>query len=224
MINLGIESALPNTLLKMKKTGDPKWYVNHADKLLKWCYEADIRVGINILTGFPWETAEDMKQMQKYIDRIKHYVTSGFYGGILQPQPGTEMYENYAKEYGFENWWLYKKPAFEDNSYRPFFMTYYHTYWDHLQNDFFDFDKKLFREIDKLYKQMGKWNLYIFTKRRFKNPLAIQSIYFGVFILSNISILLFNISPKLERKLMEKIKKFSYKFKFRRAVDNFKKL
>ena len=216
MINFGIETALPRTLLGMKKTGNPEWYVKHADDLLNWCYEANICVGVNILTGFPWETAEDMKYMQQYINRIKKYVTSGFYGGILQPQPGTEMYEKYAKEYGFEKWWINKKPLFNDD-YRPFFMAYYHTYWDHLHNDFFKFDKKLFKEIDRLYKLMGKWNLYIFTKRRFKNPAVIYLIYSGVFILSNISILIYKISPKLERILMERLKKFSYKFKFRKG-------
>ena len=218
MVNFGIESALPKTLLEMKKTGNPKWYIEQADKLLEWCYGYGIRVGVNILTGFPWETAEDMKEMQKYIDRTKHYVTSGFYGGILQPQPGTDMYEKYANKYGFEEWWLHRRGIFRDNNYRPFFMAYYHQYWDHLQNNFFSFDKEMIEEIDKLYRQMGKWNLYIFTKRRFKNPLSIQAIYYGVFILSNISMLLYKISPKLERKLMTKIKKFSYRFKFRKGA------
>jgi len=220
MINLGIESALPNTLLKMQKTSNPEWYIKQADKILKWCKERDIRIGVNILTGFPWETPEDMKEMQKYIQRIKRGVTSGFYGGILQPQPGTEMYEKYAKKYNFEKWWLIRKPVFENNSYRPFFMTYYHPYWDHLQNNFFDFKKNLFKEIDRLYRQMGKWNLYIFTKRRFKNPLAVQTIYQTVLLLSNASIFLYKISPALERRLMEKIKKFSYRFKFRRGTKN----
>jgi len=219
MINLGIESCLPNTLLKMQKTGNPEWYVKHADEILKWCHEAGIRVGVNILTGFPWETAKDMRVMQRYIDRIKKYVTSGFYGGILQPQPGTAMYENYAKEYGFEKWWLYKEDLFKD-SYRPFFMAYYHPFWDHLQNNFFHFDKKVFREIDKLYKQMGKWNLYIITKRRFKNSIAISAVYQGIFILSKFSSFLYSLSPSLEKLLMERLKKFSYRFKFRKGKEN----
>lgn len=216
MINFGVESALPKTLIEMKKTANPKWYIEHTDNLLKWCAEENIRVAVNILTGFPWETAEDMKEIQRYINRIKNYVTSGFYGGILQPQPSTEMYDKYAKEYGFEKWWLHRKSIFKDD-YRPFFMAYYHPYWDHLQNNFFNFEKNKFREIDKLYKLMGKWNLYIFTKRRFKNPISVFIIYQGVFILSKFSNLLYEISPSIERKLMEKIKKFSYKFKFRKG-------
>ncbi|MDO8528367.1 MAG: radical SAM protein [Nanoarchaeota archaeon] len=218
MINFGVESALPETLLKMKKTANPKWYVEHTDNLLKWCYEEKIRVAVNILTGFPWETAEGMKEMQKYINKTKKYVTSGFYGGILQPQPGTEMYTEYAKEYGFEKWWLQKRSIFKDD-YRPFFMAYYHQYWDHLQNNFFNFDKDKFREIDKLYKLMGKWNLYIFTKRRFKNPFIIQFIYQGLFLLSNISIILYKLSPRLEKRILERIKKFGYKFKFRKGSE-----
>jgi len=219
LITFGIESFLPRTLKGMNKTPNPKQYIEQANKVLKWCKEAGIRVGVNILTGFPWETAEDMKEMQRHIKRIRKYVTSGFYGGILQPQPGTKMYNDYAKQYGFENWWLYKKPLFKDD-YRPFFMTYYHQYWDHLHNNFFNFDKKVFREIDKLYKLMGKWNLYIISKRRFKNPLFSYLVYQGVFVLSNISILLFYINPRLEKRLFKKIKKFSYRFKFRRGTEN----
>ncbi|MGV8151729.1 MAG: B12-binding domain-containing radical SAM protein [Candidatus Nanoarchaeia archaeon] len=217
MINFGIESAIPNTLLKMKKTSNPKWYVEQADKLLKACYKHNIRVGVNILTGFPWETPEDMRYMQKYIDRIKKYVTSGFYGGILQPQPGTDMYEEYAKKYGFEEWWIHKRGVFRDNSYRPFFTVYYHQYWDHLKNNFYKFDKPIIKEIDKLYRQMGKWNLYIFTRRRFKNLFSVLLVYYGVFALSNFSYMLYKISPGLERALMGRIKKFSYRFKFRKG-------
>ncbi len=216
MINFGIESALPNTLMKMQKTANPKWYIEHSDNLLKWCAEENIRVAVNVLTGFPWETAKDMKDMQKYINKIKKYVTSGFYGGILQPQPATEMYEKYAKEYDFETWWLNKESIFREE-YRPFFMTYYHPYWDHLHNNFFNFEKDKFKEIDKLYKLMGKWNLYIFSKRRFKNPVAIFVVFQGSFILSKISNILYEISPNLEKKLMERVKKFSYRFKFRKG-------
>ncbi|MEK6860318.1 MAG: radical SAM protein [Nanoarchaeota archaeon] len=222
MIILGIETALPKTLLEMNKVlgingiTTPELYVQRADDILKWCEEFDVRVGANILCGFPWETPEDMREMQRYINRIKYRITQGFYGGILQPQPGTSMYDRYAKKYGFEKWWLYKEPLFKDD-YRPFFMTYYHQYWDHLYNDFFKFNRKYFKEIDKLYKLMGKWNLYIFARRRFKNPLIAYSIYQISFILSNISIILFSISLRFERMFMEKIKKFSYRFKFRKG-------
>ncbi len=220
MITLGVESCLPQTLLKMKKTGNPEWYVSHTDDVLKWCKKAGIRVGVNMLAGFPWESAEDMRITQKYIGRIKKYVTNGFYGGILQPQPGTEMYEKYAKEYGFEQWWIKKKPLFKDN-YRPFFMTYYHQYWDHLNNNFFKFSEEYFREIDKLYRMMGVWYIYVISRRRFKNELAVYSVYLGVLALSIISYGLFKISRKLERSIMERVKKFSYRFKFRKGAENY---
>ncbi len=225
MITLGIESAIPKTLLGMNKilgingVTSPELYVQRADDILKWCEGLNIRVGVNILTGFPWENFEDMEEMQRYINRIKYRVTQGFYGGILQPQPGTEMYKKYAKEYEFEGWWLHKKPLFKD-SYRPFFMAYYHVFWDHLHNDFFKFNKKMFKEIDELYRIMGKWNLYVITRRRFKNLIAAYLAYQGVFILSRLSMVLFNISPELERMLMEKLKKFSYRFKFRKGANN----
>lgn len=221
LIILGIENAIPKTLLEMNKiigangVTTPELYTQRAEDILKWCKELDMRVGTNILCGFPWETVQDMKKMQEYIHRIKRRITQGFYGGILQPQPGTKMYDKYAKEYGFEKWWIDKKPLFKDD-YRPFFMTHYHQFWDHLHNNFFNFDKDYFRELDKLYRIMGKWNLYIFSKRRFKNQLIAYLIYQTSFVLSNVSMALFYISPRLERKLMERVKKFSYRFKFKK--------
>ena len=219
MISLGVESCIPETLKRTKKTGNAKWYIEHTDEVLKWCQEAGIRAGVNTLVGFPWETKKDIKYFQKYVKRISPYVTQCFDGGIVQPQPGTEIYNEYSKKYNFENWWLNREPLFKDD-YRPFFMTYYHTFWDHLHNNFFNYNKGVFKEIDKLYKIMGKWDLYMISKRRFKNKFVVYGVYQGLYFLSNFSLLLFNVSPKSERFLMERVKKFSYRFKFREGTEN----
>jgi len=222
MIILGIESSIPKTLIGMNKVlglnkiTTPKLYTKRAEDILKWCNELDIRVGTNILSGFPWESVDDMKEMQNYINKIKYRITQGFYGGILQPQPGTVIYDKYAKQYGFEKWWINKEPVFKDN-YRPFFMTYYHVFWDHLHNNFFNFNKEYFNEIDKLYRIMGDWNLYIFAKRRFKNPFVAYLVYKSSLYLSLFSEFLYLHWPKLEKRLMKDVKKFSYKFKFRKG-------
>jgi len=226
LIILGIENAVPKTLLGMKKIigangiTTPALYLQRINDILRWGKEANVRVGANILCGFPWETVQDMKDMQRYINQIKQNITQGFYGGILQPQPGTIMYDKYAKEYGFENWWINKKPLFKDD-YRPFFMTYYHVFWDHLHNDFFHLNKKVFKELDKLYRIMGDWNLFIFSKRRFKNQFTTFFVYKSTLILSKFSEFLYKISPGLEKVLMERIKKFSYQFKFRKGHSKF---
>lgn len=215
MISLGIESCIPSTLIKIKKTCNPEWYINHSFNVLKWCKEADIRAGVNILTGFPWDTAEDIKNLQDYVKKIKEYVTQSFCGGILQPMPNTEIYNECAKKYGFEKWWLYKEPLFKED-YHPFFMMYYHMFWEQLQNNFFKLDKKIFKEIDKLYKMMGKWNLWIITARRFKNQMARYCVYFGLLCASRISLAFYYLSPKIEKFLMEPLQSFSYKFKFKK--------
>jgi len=221
MIIIGVESNVPRTLIKTRKTGNPQWYVKQTDNLLKWCKEAGVRAGVNILTGFPWEKPEDIKLVKKYVTRIEPYVTQGFGGGILQPMPNTEDYDENAKKYGFEDYWLHKKPVFKDN-YRPFFALYYYYYWDHLQNNFFKFDKKMFNAIDDLYKMMGRWQLFVITKRRFNNPIIARIVFFGILTLSNVSLFLYKFSPNLEKKLLEKIKNFSYRFKFRKKTDNLK--
>jgi len=214
MISLGVESFIPHALIKMKKTGNPKWYIKRTKDILKWCYDLKIRAGVNILTGFPWETKEDIKKMQWHIKKIRKYVTQGFCGGILQPMPNTEVYNQYAKQYNFENWWLKRELLFKED-YHPFFMNYYHVFFEQLQNDFFNMKKEVFKEIDKLYKMMGKWNLKIIVNRRFKNPVVRYALYNGLFIISNISLLLYVISPKLEKFLMKNISNFSYRFKYR---------
>ncbi len=215
MISLGVESFIPYSLIKMKKTGNPDWYINRVNDILLWCYESKIRVGLNILTGFPWNTVKEIREMQKHIKKIKKYVTQGFCGGVLQPMPNTEDYEKYAKEYGFEKWWLNKKVIFRED-YHPFFMLFYHVFWEQLHNNFFNLDDSVFKEIDKLYRMIGKWNLWVIVKRRIKNRFIKYTVYSSLFILSNLSLLIFNISPKLEKRLMKPFVTFSYKFKFKK--------
>jgi len=215
MISLGLESLVPSSLTKMKKTGNPGWYIKRANEILQGCYEAKIRVGANILTGFPWNSVEEIIEMQKHVREMRKYVTQGFCGGILQPMPNTEDYDKYAEKYNFEKWWLNKEHIFRED-YHPFFMLFYHVFWEQLQNNFFNLDENIFREIDKLYKIMGKWNLKIIVKRRFKNPLIAFGLYQGLLTLSKVSLILFKISPKIEKRLMKPLVLFSYKFKFKK--------
>jgi len=71
------------------------------------------RVTEGLAKEFFRRVAEDMKEMQKYINRIKKRVTQGFYGGILQPQPETEMYDKYAKEYERQTYFHSINPVVE---------------------------------------------------------------------------------------------------------------
>jgi radical SAM superfamily enzyme YgiQ (UPF0313 family) len=215
MISLGIESCIPETLIKMGKTTNPEWYIKQSENVLKWCWEAKIRAGINILTGFPWDTSEDIKKIQKYVKKISPYVTQDFCGGVLQPMPATEVYDKYAKEYGFEKWWLNKKRVFESKQH-PFFMLYYHPFWEQLNNNFFNLSKEVFNEIDRLYRMMGQWNLKIISKRRFKNRLINFAVYQGLLTLSKMSLMLYGISPYLEKKIMMPVANYSYRFKYKK--------
>ncbi len=214
MISLGVESLIPSSLIKMKKTSNAEWYIQRTKDILIWCKKAKIRIGVNILTGFPWNSTEEIKELNKRIKRIRKYVTQGFCGGVLQPMPNTEDYDNYAKEYGFEKWWMNKKDFFIKN-HHPFFMLFYHVFWEQLQNNFYKLDKKVFREIDQLYKMMGKWNLKIISKRRFRNSFVSFGVYQGLLLLSKLSLFLYNISPSLEKSLMSPIANYSYRFKYK---------
>lgn len=215
MISLGIESIIPETLIKIKKTTNPRWYTQHSEDVLKWCNEAGIRAGVNILTGFPWDSVEDIKKLKSYVKEISPYVTQGFCGGVLQPLPNTEIYDQYSKEYKFEKWWLHKKLLFHED-YHPFFMLNYHPFWEQINNNFFNLDEKIISEIDSLYQMMGKWNLRVISKRRFKNKIIANIVYVNLLILNKFSLFLFKKSQKLEKIFMNRLFNFSYKFKYKK--------
>ncbi len=218
MISFGVESCIPETLLKIKKTTNPSWYTKQVENLLKWCNDAGIRVGVNILTGYPWDNANNIRIMQEYVKKISPYVTQNFCGGVLQPMPDTEIYYDYVKDYDFKDWWLYegdKKPIF-DEDYHPFFMLHYHPFWEQLNNNWFNLDKEVFNEIDKLYKIMGKWNMWMTVKRRFKNPIKRYFIYRSLYGMSKLSLFLFKVSPKLEELMAKPLMEINYKFKHKK--------
>lgn len=56
--------------------------------------------------GFPWETPEKIGKTISFMKEISPYVYLIMRGGVLVPYPGTEIYNVYKDQYGFESWWL----------------------------------------------------------------------------------------------------------------------
>jgi radical SAM superfamily enzyme YgiQ (UPF0313 family) len=86
MISFGIESAVPEILKKCRKGTNPVQIEN----AIKWSREAGLETIAHVILGLPGETAETIRETDRFIRRINpDYVQ--YYGAI--PFPGTEFYE-----------------------------------------------------------------------------------------------------------------------------------
>lgn len=112
-IEYGVESGHPVTLKKIHKPHT----VEMVRKIIPLTAQHKIQPYVFFILGFPWESADDiqvtfdlMKELAPYIECFHPAVAS-----ILIPFPGTEIYEKYKDQYGFERWWLSDKRHYEQN-------------------------------------------------------------------------------------------------------------
>jgi len=101
-IELGVESANPGSLKRMKKNIS----IDRLMEVLVWTKEVGIFVSLFFMFGFPWESAEEARNTNRFMQKISGMVDRFNPGGVLIPFPGTEIYEEYKDSEGFENWWL----------------------------------------------------------------------------------------------------------------------
>lgn len=149
---------------------------------------------MNLIFGFPWETADDYKKLRKFIKKVSSVVQFFPEMYVLTPFPGTEMYDTYNDKYGFKNWWISKK--YEEfcesiQKYTPYFRR---TIYDDnsIELDFFKYSKEIKREIEKSTFLAGKYNLK-------KNTNMLE--YLKKINLSRISKFMYNINPRFEHRI-----------------------
>lgn len=102
LVNIGVESARKESLKRIKKN------IN-LDKLLptlELLKKNGIKAALFFMFGFPWETAEEMRETNRFIEKLKPLVYWFSEGGVVTPYPGTELYEEYHLSVGFTKWWL----------------------------------------------------------------------------------------------------------------------
>ncbi len=109
------------------------------------------RISVSVLCGFPWETPKHFNNNVRFIKSIPS--TLEFYVGpvIVIPYPGTLIYEQYHRQYGFTEWWL-KKPEFEhltipDNVFFKYWMPGANLI-DNYNKNFWHYSKKTRRSIN----------------------------------------------------------------------------
>ncbi len=82
VLDLGLESASPKQLLRMKKTKKPESYLLRASKLLKKAYEYNIYIKINVLLT-AGETEETINTTVKWLETHKKYIKGVSVGPVI---------------------------------------------------------------------------------------------------------------------------------------------
>jgi len=188
-IDYGVESGHIETLRKIHKPHT----VDMVRKIIPLTAKYKIKPFVFFILGFPWESADDidvtydlMKELSPHIECFHPAVAS-----ILIPFPGTEIYNTYKFEYGFENWWLADDRHYETKSEKkPHFYErrLFHS-GNVLQADFFNYDENVKEKIREIFTFMYKHNI---RSRGLAMRLILNSLF-------SISKNMARLSPDLER-------------------------
>ncbi len=203
----GMESGDQETLKRVNK----RLNIEKAVQVLKWTHDLKMRSIVAFMFGFPWETTKHVSNTYSLLRRISPYVDEYNPLGMLVPVPGTPMYEQYHREYGFTDWWL--MPSFgiryRSNQYFPYFRRRFFNDFALLEDGFFSYPPAVKREIKRCLRFIGKHNIY-------KNNPRIKAHTIYCFVL--ISKVLYRVHPKLEQLvffILGRIKKIIFNYSFR---------
>lgn len=82
VIDLGLESADKEQLLRMQKTKNPELYLQRASELIHSAYNAGVRVKVNILL-FAGESERSIDNTMKWLDQHKTLITGVSVGPVI---------------------------------------------------------------------------------------------------------------------------------------------
>ncbi|MBA4393829.1 MAG: hypothetical protein C0407_09785 [Desulfobacca sp.] len=110
-IDYGVESGNQDTLKRIHKP--------HTIDMVRRIVPLTARFGIEpcvfFILGFPWEGTKEtketfnlMKELAPHLQEFHPAIAS-----ILIPFPETEIYNMYKDQYGFHDWWLNEKRAYD---------------------------------------------------------------------------------------------------------------
>jgi radical SAM superfamily enzyme YgiQ (UPF0313 family) len=158
-IDYGVESGHPETLKRIHKPHT----VEMVREVIPLTAQMGIQPNVFFILGFPWEDVAALQNTHNLMKDIAPYV-SVFHpavASIVIPFPGTELYEQYCKEYGFENWWLSEEKNYDRLV--PEDVSYYESKVFRLGNilkaDFFRYDQRVKNKILEIFEFMHFHNL-----------------------------------------------------------------
>ena len=98
---VGIESGDPGVQRRIGKHID----LDRAEQTLRVLQEAGLRTQVNFMFGFPDETAAELDNTLRYMERIAPLVDLFPPMGVWVPYPGSALYDRYHETHGFAGWW-----------------------------------------------------------------------------------------------------------------------
>lgn len=135
-VNFGVESGDDDVLRAIKKGITTA----HVIRALEWAKAEGLRTACNFMVGFPQDTPETLERTLRFMEHIAPLVDTFSTLGVLVPFPGTPLYEDYHRQFGFTDWWLREdyshfEPLPDISDFDRFYRRYIDD--DNLALDFF---------------------------------------------------------------------------------------
>jgi len=101
-VNFGLESGDEHTLRSIRKG----LCTERSVQAVRWAHDQELITTANFMLGFPGESPGSLDNTLRFMEKITPYLS--FFGmmGVVVPLPGTPLYEEHHREYGFTDWWL----------------------------------------------------------------------------------------------------------------------
>jgi len=188
-VGLGIERLSQRALRLIKKNKDYENILFNIDMLNK--HEIDVLA--NCLVGFPFDTAETVKEESRLFDGIEDKIRVFAINNLLPP-PGTEVYQQTR----YKRWYLEERFM----EWRP---SFYHMVYNFSNNawdvNFFDLDAETQDSIREM-----KERFYSKTIEKMNSP-VLNWLHFFERLLAKLSLAIYRDSPKIEEIVFYPLKK-----------------
>lgn len=155
---------------------------------------AGIRLSVNVLVGFPFDTPETIREEEKQFTYLLDLMDSiSVSVNVVLPLPGTQIYHQTR----YKKWYLGK----EYIRWKPPFYHYAYNYNGNAWHaNYFDLNDESMTAIRKMHDDMH-------TKRiQRTNSRLVSFLYFFIQLLAKFSFMLFHLSPLLERIIFAPVK------------------
>jgi len=168
----GIESFSNDSLKKMNKNYTTKQIFKGFKDLEKTGFKY---VHFNNLVGFPWESPKHLEECVKKIAKIPKGIVYFCGANTLIPYPGTKLYNDNHRKFGFTNWWLdparnsEEKPVGSKTFFKLFLSSYAPLY---LKDRFWKHGREMEKAIENFCWQVSSMQL-----KRCLNPLEFALAY-----------------------------------------------
>jgi radical SAM superfamily enzyme YgiQ (UPF0313 family) len=101
-VDIGMESGAPDQLLRIGKGVT----VERVLEVLELARAVGLHCMLNLMFGWPDETPGELQTTVDFIERSAPLAAAFNARGVLVPYPGTEVYQQHHRAYGFTDWWL----------------------------------------------------------------------------------------------------------------------